>query len=323
MIKYAVIGRGKIADTFIKGASLSGKFKLEAIYSRQEDTGRNFAQKHGVDKVYTDLADLIRDPEIKAVYIASPNSCHEWQSEMLLKGGKHVICEKPIATSAEGYARLKSLADEQDLIYMEAIIPVYGKSRSRIKEALTKIGNIALAKIDYCQLSSRYDAFMNGEQTNIFDMSLAAGTLMDLGIYCVYAAVDFFGMPQDVKAKASYLHNGADGSGCAIFQYSTFPAVLTYSKVGQSKTPCEIIGDKGSIVIERVGLYMGAYLVQGEEKIPLYDEETKENLMSYEAMAFADFIQGKFLERYEESSQLCMKVHLCMDQIKKEAEIQY
>ena len=125
MIKYAVIGRGKIADTFIKGASLSGKFKLEAIYSRQEQTGQKFARNYGVDKVYTDLKDLVQDSEIEAVYIASPNSCHEWQSEVLLKGGKHVICEKPIATCAEGYARLKSLADEQGLIYMEAIIPIF------------------------------------------------------------------------------------------------------------------------------------------------------------------------------------------------------
>lgn len=323
MIKYAVVGRGKIVETFIQGANLSGQFKLEAIYSRYEKTGQEFAQRYGIDKVYTDFGDLVQDSEIEAVYIASPNSCHEWQSESLLKGGKHVICEKPIVTSAKGYERLKALADERELIYMEAIIPIFGKSRSRIKEALTKIGNIAMAKIDYCQLSSRYDTFMSGQQTNIFDMSLAAGTLMDLGIYCVYAAVDLFGVPQDVKANASYLYNGADGSGCAIFEYSAFPAVLTYSKVGQSKVPCEIIGDKGSIVIERVGLYMGAYLVRGDEKIPLYEEETKASLMRDEAVAFANFIEGKSLRKYKESSQLCMNVHLCMDKIKEQAKIKY
>ena len=316
MIKYAVIGRGKIADTFIQGASLSGKLELEAVYSRQEETGKEYAKKHGILKVYTDLNELVDDKEIEAVYIASPNSCHEWQSELLLKGGKHIICEKPIVTSAEGYRRLKALADSHGLIYMEAIIPIFGKSRSRIKEALGKIGQIAMARIDYCQLSSRYDAFMRGEQVNIFDMSLAAGTLMDLGIYCVYAAVDLLGKPKSIKATASYLYNGADGSGSAIFEYETFPAVLTYSKVGQSVAPCEIVGDKGSIVIDRVGLYMGAYLIKNGEKVPLFDEEPKDVLMSYEASSFADFIQGKRLDKYQESSRLCFDVHQCMDRIK-------
>ena len=291
MIKYAVIGRGRIADTFIQGASLSGRLELEAIYSRNEETGREYAKKHGACKVYTDFSDLVNDKEIEAVYIASPNSCHEWQSELLLKGGKHVICEKPIVTSAEGYAKLKALADSLGLIYMEAIIPIFGKSRSRIKEALEKIGNIAMARMDYCQISSRYDAFMRGEHVNIFDMSLAAGTLMDLGIYCVYAAVDLFGAPKNIKATASYLYNGADGSGSAIFEYETFPAVLTYSKVGQSMAPCEIVGDKGSIIIDRVGLYMGAYMVQNGERTALFDEEPKDVLMSYEAEAFADFVK--------------------------------
>lgn len=323
MIKYAVIGRGRIVDTFIQGARLSGKLELAAVYSREEETGREYAVQYEIAKVYTDLNDLVNDKEIEAVYIASPNSCHEWQSELLLKGGKHVICEKPIATSAEGYAKLKTLADSLGLIYMEAIIPIFGNSRSRIKEALGKIGNIAMARIDYCQLSSRYDAFMRGEHVNIFDMSLAAGTLMDLGIYCVYATVDLFGKPKSIKATASYLYNSSDGSGSAIFEYDTFPAVLTYSKVGQSMTPCEIVGDKGSIVIDRVGLYMGAYLIKNGEKVPLFDEEPKDVLMSYEASSFADFIQGKRLDKYQESSRLCFEVHQCMDELKAETKIEY
>ena len=317
MIKYAVIGRGKITDCYIKGADLSGKFELIAVYSRQEDTGREYAARHGVEKVYTDLNALANDNDIEAVYIASPNSCHEWQSELLLKAGKHVICEKPIVTSVEGYLKLKALADSLDLVYMEAIIPIFGKSRVQIKGALEKIGKIAMARIDYCQLSSRYDAFMRGEHVNIFDMSLAAGTLMDLGIYCVYAAVDLFGVPKNIKVAASYLYNDADTSGSAIFEYDTFLTVLTYSKVGQSTVPCEIVGDKGSIIIERVGLYMGAYLVQNGEKTPLFEEQPKAVLMGYEASAFADFVQGRTIEQYEESSRLCHDVHCCMDRIKR------
>ena len=234
MIKYATIGTSFIAEQFVTGANSSGKMKLTAVYSRKYDTGAAFAQKFGCNKIYTSLDDLAADSEIDAVYVASPNSCHAQQSEILISSGKHVICEKAITTSADEYKRLKALADKKGLIYMEAIIPIYNPSRTRIKSAIKDIGNITMAKIDYCQRSSRYDRFMRGERVNIFDMSLYAGTLMDLGVYCVYAAVDLFGMPKDIKATASFLSNGADGSGVAIFEYENFSACLTYSKTGQS-----------------------------------------------------------------------------------------
>lgn len=323
MIKYATIGRGTIVDRYIKGAQISGKFELSAIYSRGFETGKDYAQKWNSDKVYTALEELAKDPEIKAVYVASPNICHAKQTEILLNGGKHVICEKPITSSATEYKRLKDLADSLGLIYMEAIIPIYRESRQTIKKSILEIGNISMAKIDFCQLSSRYDAFMKGEKVNIFDMSLHAGTLMDLGVYCVYAAVDFFGKPNNVKATASFLENGADGSGSAILEYDKFSCILSYSKTGQSIAPCEIVGDKGSVIIDKIGLYAGAELCIDGKRTPLNSFTDKEILMSYEASSFADFINGKNLDVYKENSNLCYNVHCVMDQIKQSAGIKY
>ena len=323
MIKYATIGRGSIAETFIEGARLTGRFSLEAVYSRNEETGREFAEKYGAKKVYTTLHDLCSDEEIEAVYIASPNSCHFEQSKALLLSGKHVICEKPITTNAKAYALLKDIADSEGLIYMEAIIPIYTKFREALKDALGEIGRISIARLNFSQRSSRLDAFLAGEKVNIFDMSLQAGTLMDLGIYCVYAAVDLLGMPKSITASASYLRGGADGAGAAIFDYGDFTAVLSYSKTGQTVLGSEIIGDKGSLVIDRIGLYAEARLVKDGKTTDLTPFTDKPELMGMEASAFADFIEGKDLEKYEAASRLCIDVHTCMDEIKKSANIIY
>lgn len=323
MIKYATIGRGTIAETFIEGARLTGRFSLEAVFSRNAETGKEFAEKYGAKKVYTNLEDLCADPEIEAVYIASPNSCHFEQSKALLLSGKHVICEKPITTNAKAYALLKDIADSEGLIYMEAIIPIYTKFREALKDALGEIGKISIARLNFSQRSSRLDAFLAGEKVNIFDMSLQAGTLMDLGIYCVYAAVDLLGMPKSITASASYLYNGADGAGAAIFDYGDFTAVLSYSKTGQTVLGSEIIGDKGSLVIERIGLYAEARLVKDGVTKNLTPFTDKPELMGMEASAFADFIEGKDLEKYEAASRLCIDVHTCMDEIKKSANIIY
>ena len=323
MIKYATIGRGTIAETFIEGARLTGRFSLEAVYSRNEETGREFAEKQGAKKVYTTLQDLCSDEEIEAVYIASPNSFHFEQSKALLLSGKHVICEKPITTNAKAYALLKDIADSEGLIYMEAIIPIYTKFREALKDALGEIGRISIARLNFSQRSSRLDAFLAGEKVNIFDMSLQAGTLMDLGIYCVYAAVDLLGMPKSITASASYLRGGADGAGAAIFDYGDFTAVLSYSKTGQTVLGSEIIGDKGSLVIERIGLYADARLVKDGKTTDLTPFTDKPELMGMEASAFADFIEGKDLDKYEAASRLCIDVHTCMDEIKKSANIIY
>lgn len=323
MIKYATIGTSFIAEQFVTGANQTGKMELVAVYSRKSQTGVAFAQKFGCSKVYTSLENLANDAGIDAVYIASPNALHAEQSEFLLNAGKHIICEKSITTCASEYTRLKELADSRGLVYMEAIIPIYNPSRNRIKNAIKDIGNIAMAKIDYCQRSSRYDRFMNGEHVNIFDMSLHAGTLMDLGVYCVYAAIDLFGMPNNIKASASFLKNGADGSGTAIFEYDDFCACLTYSKTGQSVAPTEIVGDIGSVIMETAVYYQDAYLVKQGNKTPLYDDISKETLMGYEAEAFCDFINGDRLYEYEQNSEICLCVHTCMDRIKKDANIKY
>ena len=323
MIRYATIGRGAIVDQFIAGARLSGRLQLAAVYSRGEQSGRIFAAKHACDTVYTDLSQLAADRSIDAVYIASPNSCHVPQSEQMLRAGKHVICEKPIATSVAEYRRLKALADECGLIYMEAIIPQFVPGRAAIHEALAACGRIATARIDFAQLTSRYEALQRGEQVNIFDMSLAAGTLMDLGVYCVYAAVDLLGMPRGIQATAAYLPNGADSSGAALLDYGSFTAALTYAKVGHSAIGTEITGDTGTLVIERVGLYVGAYLVQNGVKTRLFQDLSKEQLISCEATAFADFIGGARLDEYVRADRLAQQVHTCMDSIKEAAGIRY
>ena len=132
--------------------------------------------------------------------------------------------------------------------------------------------------------------------------------------------IDLFGEPNNIKASASFLKNGADGGGVAIFGYDKFIASLTYSKTGQSVAPTEIVGDNGSIIMETAVYYQDAYLVKQGKKTPLFYNLSKETLMGYEASAFYDFINGKRLDEYEQNSKITESVHACMDKIKKDAE---
>ena len=325
MIKLATIGTSNICRSFIGGTKLTNEFVLSAVYSRNYETGFAFAKEHNCEKVYTDLVEMAKSDDIDAVYIASPNSLHYEQSKKFLENGKHVICEKPIVTKLSEFEELKNLADSRKLIYMEAIIPRHNKERGNIISALEEIGDIRMARIDFNQRSSRLDSFLKGEKVNIFDMHLKAGTLMDIGVYCVYGAVDLFGIPKSIEASANFFESGADSSGCSIFNYGDFSAILTYGKNGQSVLGSEIIGDKGAIKIPSISQYTGASLVKNGEESPLTNIYSKEEIMSFEAKKFADYIlrfkENK--EEYEEISSLCADVHYCMDRIKEKANITY
>lgn len=323
MIKLGTVGTSAITDKFLAGVALTGRFEHTAVYSRNEQTGREFAEKHGAGASFTDLEKMAKSG-IEAVYIASPNVFHARQSRVFLENGVHVICEKPITTSLAEYDELKTLADRNNLIYMEAIIPRHTAGYEAVKQAMTQIGDITVARIDYCQRSSRLDAFLRGERINIFDMLLHAGTLMDLGIYCVYAAVDLLGAPQSITATASLLPNGADGAGSAIFSYKKFPAVLSYGKTGQSFIGSEIVGESGTLKIGSVSQYTDVRLVKNGEEHIIVGSPDKAQLMSGEAGKFADYIRDpESRADYEAVSQLCRNVHICMDKIKHSAGLVY
>ena len=325
MIRLATVGTSWICDEFLKGADLTGEFSLKAVYSRNYETGKSFGEAHGCETVFTNLEEMAKSKDIDAVYIASPNSLHYSQSRVFLENGKHVICEKPIVTELSEYQELKQLADSKKLIYIEAIMSRHNKARGDIISALTEIGDIRTARIDFNQRSSRLDRFLSGEQVNIFDMSLHAGTLMDLGVYCVYAAVDMFGIPKTITADANFFENGADCAGSAIFNYGDFSAVLTYGKNGQSYIGSEIIGDKGVIKISSISQYDGVTLVKDGKETLITSINSKTEVMSGEAQKFADYI-NKFKSNssdYEDISNLCADVHYCMDRIKEKANIVY
>ncbi|MBQ4528261.1 MAG: Gfo/Idh/MocA family oxidoreductase [Clostridia bacterium] len=326
MLKLATIGTSPICDSFLGGARLSGKFEHTAVYSRNYETGKAFAQKHGCKNVFTSLGQMASWDGIDCVYIASPNVFHAQQSKLFLENGKHVLCEKPIATSAKEYEELKLLADEKSLIYMEAIIPPHTSFHKPIKDALGKIGKISMVKIDFCQRSSKLDAYLAGENPNIFNMSLHAGALMDLGVYCVYAAIDLLGVPKSVSANASYLSNGADSGGVAVFEYDDFNAVLTYAKNGQSRIGSEIVGEECTLKIKSIGQYSGATIIdRSGNEIQISGSCSKEELMSGEAKTFANFILNpeQTCEEYASASKMCLDVHRCMDKIKHSANIVY
>ena len=325
MVKYAVIGTSWITQSFIDGAKISGRLSLEGVCSRDENRGRVFAEKNGAQKVFTSVEELAKS-DIDAVYIASPNACHAKQSRTMLEAGKHVLCEKPITITPAELEFLQNLAEKNSLVYAEAIMYMFNPMRDVLRNAVEKIGRVSSANFDFSQLSSKYPEYKSGGLPNVFNPQMATGCLEDLGIYCVYPALDLFGQPDDIKASASFMATGADGSGGALLKYDGISVNLTYSKLGQSRGCSQIFGDEGTVVVDSISKLTDMKIVfnDGSEE-PLCGDVPKEQLMGFEADGFADIIENR--EKNKDFYNLLLKSALAtsraMEKIRSQADIKF
>lgn len=311
MLNLATIGTGFIVKNFIGGIMLlKDKFNLTCVYSRNLQHGREFATQFSCSDVVTDLEVLAKRKDVDVVYIASPNSLHFPQALLMLQNKKHVILEKPATVTVEQLKQLHKCAQENGVYIIEAIIPMYLPARDILKNAVNEIDEIQSARFQYCQYSSRYDAYLRGERPNVFTAEFAGGSIMDLGIYCIYPAIDLFGEPEDITVTATVLDTGVDSNMTCVFKYSDKIVNIISSKTSQSDIPSEILGSKGSVNIGYPSKYFDIVLVKDKKETLLAGEMSKEEQMSYEAEFLHSLVTApdSVMEKYNYLKALSLKV---------------
>ena len=249
-MNIGMIGTGFIAHKMAKEFTSLPTMPVVAVYSRSADTGVAMANEFHIPKVYTEYNEMLADPEVELVYIATPNSLHFEQAKAALLAGKHVLCEKPIVPTLAQLDELLGLAEERRLHLLEAITTIDQPNYGMAKIIAEEIGDIKAVSCTFCQYSSRYDAFMNGQTHPVFDPAYCGGALMDLNIYNIYFVVGLFGDPKAVHYYPNRNANGIDTSGILILEYPNFVCQCTAAKDYSAHNSAQIIGTEGSILIE-------------------------------------------------------------------------
>jgi scyllo-inositol 2-dehydrogenase (NADP+) len=296
MIKFGVIGTNWITERFIKAATKAEDFALTAVYSRTEERAKEFAAQFGAPFTFTDMESMAASEEVDAVYIASPNSLHAEQAIICLNHGKHVLCEKPLASNPAEVKEMVQAAKNNGVLLMEALKTTMLPNFKSIQENLHKIGPIRRYAASYCQYSSRYDKYKEGTVLNAFDPAFSNGSLMDIGIYSIYPAIVLFGKPQAVKATGVRLRSGVDGEGTVLLQYEDMDAVIMHSKITDSYIPSEIQGEAGSILIDKISTADHVKIHYRDGRIEDISRPQFEESMYYEAEEFIRLIKSNQLE---------------------------
>lgn len=299
MLRLAIIGTNWITERFVKAAIEAQEFELTAVYSRDKNRAQEFSapfNKHAVS--FSDLTEMAQSDVFDAIYIASPNSLHYEQSILMLESGKHVICEKPVASNITQAEHMFEVAEKNKVVLFEAFKTEYLPNFALITEHLSKLGKLHKVSVNYCQYSSRYQRYLDGENPNTFNPAFSNGSIMDIGFYCVSSVVALFGEPEKIKASAHLLDSGVDAHGSAILYYPEFEVVIRHSKVSDSALPTELQGEAGMMLIDHISECDHIVLkLRGQESVT-YQVAQVENTMTYEASFFAKQIkQGHLCEK--------------------------
>lgn len=293
MIKFATIGSNWITEKFIDAALQTGQYQLTAIYSRDINKARQFAQKYHVETFYDDLTQLANDRNIDVVYIASPNSLHFAQAQLMLKNNKDVICEKPLTSNLRQTQKLLDIARQHHQIIFEALKTYYLPNYQLIQNFLPKLGKIHKVFFNYCQYSSRYPNYLNGENPNTFNPQFSNGSIMDIGVYPLNFAIGLWKKPNRIIASGSRLDTGVDAHGTVQLNYDDFDIIIWHSKVTNSYIPSEIQGEDGALIINHLSCCEEVFYQPRQGKRQEITLKQNSNEMYYEALAFAKLYQQR------------------------------
>jgi len=323
-VRFGIIGTNSITEKVLFAAKQETRFELTAIYSRTQERADSFAQKHGIPHTFVSLEEMAASPLIDAVYIASPNALHASQSIMCMKKGKHVLCEKPLASNVREAREMISVAKENKVVLMEAMKPTLTPNFIAIKNNLNKLGTIRRYFSCYCQYSSRYDELKKGTVLNAFKPELSNGSVMDIGIYTIYPMVALFGRPKSINALGLKLSTGVDGQGAVNFEYDDMNATVLYSKIADSVLPTEIQGEEGTITADRINIIQNVTFTDrltGERTMISCENDYDEYY--YEIAEFINLIQGDKKDSEMNSLQNSLITLEIIDEIRKQMGIEY
>lgn len=337
MINVGTIGTSWITEQFIKGSQLTNLYKIKGIYSRSAYRAKDIATIYKADYYTDQLNNILFDPEIDLIYIASPNKLHFEQAMQAIKAGKHVLIEKPMFSNVDEWRQAHDEAKRMNVFIFEGALHIHTRNYRRMKQLIqNKIKESEQpflgANFNFGQYSSKYvqyrDAMANSQiAPNVFNPDYSGGALMDLGVYPVYVVLDLFGLPQSVRYNAQKGENGIDLFGTILFTYDKHQVTIFISKAVHSKLPSEIYIDDETIIVHDISRISKVELINNEgQKADVIDYKP-ENYMYDELLNFAEVINDSDSihqkVRYEDWKQLSLQVAQTMDLLRRSANISF
>lgn len=320
-LKWGVLGAGGIAKTFVADCK-AAEINMAAVASRSLDKAEKFAADAGIDVAYGSYEQLVADPEIDIVYVATLHPTHAEHAILGINAGKHVLIEKPCTLNAREAQAVAQAAAENSVFVMEAMWTRFLPSMRRIEQIIADggIGELRSLQADH----SQYLPYTRAPR--LHERELGGGALLDLGVYPVSFANRLFGKPESISARAKLTDQGVDEISSAIFTYATGAEAIVQSNfmaLGSNKAT--VIGSEGRIELDAVWYNQTSFShfnSQGD-LVERYETKIAGRGMHFQALEVEQCVAANKLQSDRMSLDESIQIMQVMDEIRAQVGVQY
>ena len=319
-MKFAIFGPGKIAQSMAAAVAPLEDVERYAVASRDLKRAQDFASEWGFEKAYGSYEELLADPDVELIYVATPHSHHYEHAKMCLNAGKHVLLEKAFTVNAKQAEELIALAKEKNVLLAEAIWTRYMPSRKMIDDL---IDSGRIGKVNAVMANLGYELH---DIPRMQEPELAGGALLDLGVYPInFAKMVVKKDVKDVVSTAVMSPKGIDwtNSITLIFEDDTMAVLHSNMLAGLNRLGA-VYGDKGYLEVQNIN---------NAEEIRVYDLDhqlvetipvpEQINGYEYEVISCIRAIKEGKIECEEMPHEETLWIMRLMDRIRKDWNMVY
>lgn len=319
--KWGILGTGGIARAFARDLSFLNNHIVAAVGSRTKESAEDFSMEFPGCTAHGSYEDLVTDPNIDAIYVATPHPMHVTHTVLALNAGKPVLCEKPFSINAAEARQMIEASIENNVALLEAMWMRFLPHMFTLRKILASgiLGEIISVTADHGQRLADQGI------PRLIEPSLAGGALLDLGIYPVSFAHMVLGVPERIQADAIMTEKGVDASTSMLFTYkSGAQAILTTTMIAQ--TPCRAVisGKNGWLEIDRTfynPAAMRVHLFDGS--ITEYPSDYKGHGLREQAIEFEKIVRSGNFESVHLTHKHILEIMELMDQIRNKIGLKY
>lgn len=312
MITFGIIGTAEIAYRFIKGAKYCEGMRITVVGSRSLKRADQFVAQVPFLRAAGSYEEVLQDPGIDAVYIATPNFTHYDLVMRALQAGKHVMCEKPLMLHAEDVRKCFAYAKSCGLLLMEAMKPCFLPTTQKAKQWITegRIGTLSYIRASYCHHDVQ--PFLSGWHQ---DRSLGGGILYDIGVYPIgFVHALLSESVSEISCVSRFLSSSCDCFNALTCRYGETIVQMLCACVTPMKNEAVIYGSEGSITIENFWKSERAFLhsTSGDEE---FCELHNQSEFQYEIRYFCESIKKKEVEQPFMGEEMSLRNAALIDQV--------
>jgi predicted dehydrogenase len=320
-LRWGLLGTGWIAERFIRSLQRHTRQRLLAVGSRDADRSAAFAAHHGLPRAYGSYEELVVDPDIDVVYIATPHTAHHPGATLALEAGKHILVEKPLALNAAQAGEIAQLAADRGRFCAEALWTFFLPKFDIVRQLLEAgaLGEIRTVQAELGEYFTPNHRIMRPE--------LAGGPLLDLGTYPVSLATWVLGAPERVLATGQPHEAGVNGQTAVILcDPHGNQAVLHTTLYSNTPTTATIAGTHATLTLPGLFYQPGDLLLisaDGDRQLAFTEPRAAHDALHFEAAEVARCIAAGRLESPTRPLAESIATLRVMDEIRRQIGVTF